>query len=143
MLDSAAFLASSTLALALSFSSLLSLVSASISDFSLLAASVKSDFAFSLALSNSVLASTVLSASNVFVDVSGYVTVTFPFSSTEISLSFNVGFVFLTASFTAVFSSSVRLFGLLTFTFVGGVNGDFAASVPSTGTSTVSFEPSW
>ena len=74
ILASCSFLTLSTSAFAFSFSSLLSLVSASISSFSLLAASVKSAFAFSLALSNafsaSVFASTVLEAGSSFCDLS-------------------------------------------------------------------------
>ena len=78
--------------------------------------------------SASVFASTVLSAVSLLSVPSGYVTFTFPLSSTSIWLSFNVLFAFLTASFTAVFSSSDRLFTSFTFTFFGSVNGDFVAS---------------
>ena len=113
----------------------------------MLAASVKSDFAFSLALSNafsaSVFASTVLDAGSSFCDLSEYVTVTFPVLSTEIWLSVKFVFAFLTAALTAAFSSSDKLATLLTFTFSGSFSGDFAASVPSTGTSTVLVIPSW
>ena len=118
-------------------------MSASISAFSSSAAFVKSAFAFSFALSNafsaSVFASTVLDAGSSLCDLSEYVTVTFPVLSTEIWLSVKFVFAFLTASFTAVVSASDKLLTSLTFTFSGSFNGDFAASVPSTGTS-ISFE---
>ena len=78
--------------------------------------------------SASVFASTVLSAVSLLSVPSGYVTFTFPLSSTSIWLSFNVLFAFLTASFTAVFSASDNLPTLFTFTFFGSVNGDFVAS---------------
>ena len=121
-------------------SPLISAVSFSAASFNF---SLASFLAFSNAFSAGVFSITVLSAVSSLCEPSEYVTVTFPFSSTEIWSSFNVGFAFLTASLTAVFSFSVRPFGLSTFTFVvGGFNGDFAASVPSTGTSTTSSLPS-
>ena len=89
--------------------------------------------------SASVFASTVLSAVSSLCELSEYVTVTFPFPSTSIWLSCNVSFAFLTAAFTAVFSASDNLPTLLTFTFSGAVNGDFAASDWTTSIS-ISFE---
>ena len=79
--------------------------------------------------SASVFASTVLSAVSSLCELSEYVTVTFPVLSTEIWLSFSVGFTFLTAAFTDAFSSSDNLPTLLTFTFSGSFNDDFSASV--------------
>ena len=142
-----AFLTLSTSAFLSAFCWSVKFLSASISAFSLLATSVKSAFAFSLALSNdfsaSVFASTVLDAGSSFCDLSEYVTVTFPVLSTEIWLSVKFVFAFLTAALTAAFSSSDKLDTSLTFTFSGSFSGDFAASVPSTGTSTVLVIPSW
>ena len=144
---SCSFLTLSTSAFLSVFCWSVKFLSASISAFSLFAASVKSDFPFSFALSNafsaSVFATTVLSGVSSLCDVSEYVTVTFPLPSTVILSSVKFGFAFLTASFTAAFSFSVKLLMLLTFTFSGSFSGDFAASVPSTGTSTVLVIPSW
>ena len=144
ILSSAAFLTSSTLALALSFSSLLSLVSASISDFSLLAASVKSVFAFSLALSNSVWCTSsiaFLPSSVAFVTSSGVVALPI-LSSAAFLTSSTLALALSFSSLLSLVSASISDFSLL----AASVKSDFAFSLALSNsvlcTASIAFLPS-
>ena len=109
-------------------------------------------FAFRTGAVLSVLTVITASAGSSSVELSGYLTVTFPVASTVISaFSGRSLFLFFTACFTAAFSSSLRLFGLPTTTlvsgafksavavFLTGVDSFFALSVKVTVTSDLSF----